>query len=150
MGLVIERMTEQDLPQVLQIENDSFSSPFSEALFRGELKFDLAHPYVAHVGSEIIGYIDYWVVGTEAHVITIAVKANWRRQQVGGRLMQWMLDDVRSMQVKLVALDVRPSNVAALAFYTKFGFRQVGIRKNYYRDNNEDALMMALDLSGTS
>lgn len=146
LQITIEKMTEQDLSRVLQIENDSFPTPFSENLFRGELRFALAHPYVARAGGEVVGYVDYWIVGSEAHVITLAVKSSWRKHSVGRALVEWMMQDVRQRKVEMLSLDVRPSNTAALQLYKGFGFTQTGIRKKYYRDNDEDALILTKTL----
>ena len=79
--IVIERMKIEDLDQVLAIENVSFPTPFTENLFRMELKLQLAQIYVARGEGKVVGYIDYWNVGHEAHVITIAVHPEWRKKR---------------------------------------------------------------------
>jgi ribosomal-protein-alanine N-acetyltransferase len=138
----IERMTEKDLPEVLAIERSSFPIPFSENLFRMELKLKLAQIYVAREEERIVGYIDYWNVGHEIHLITIAVAAAHRRRKTATSLVEQMMKEAKETKVEAVALDVRPSNQAAVSLYRQFGFTEVGVRKNYYQDNNEDALVM--------
>ncbi len=142
----IEKMREGDLPQVLAIENLSFPTPFTESLFRMELNLNVAHLFVARVNGALVGYIDYWRVGPDVHVITIAVHPDWRRHHIGSALLEFMLADCRSHQVEHVSLDVRPTNKTGIALYEKFGFRQTGLRKGYYQDNQEDALVLGLSL----
>lgn len=172
----IEQMTLQDLPDVLAIERASFPIPFTEHLFRMELNLDVANLFVARLRvsggrfpaaangensdaqmggsggerSSPLGYIDYWKVQDEIHLITIAVHPDWRHLSIGSRMLTHMIEDSRARGGKQATLDVRPSNTAAIALYRKFGFREVGVRKRYYQDNGEDALVMALDLSGVS
>jgi ribosomal-protein-alanine N-acetyltransferase len=177
---VIERMTLEDLPQVLAIEQASFPLPFSENLFRMELNLDVAKLYVvrrkrkvnegrspsgvngeisvAQMGGsggeavsppvvtddEVIGYIDYWHIGPEIHIITVAVHPDWRRRGIGSALMDLLLGEAKRSGAKTVSLDVRPSNQPALELYRKFGFEQTGLRRRYYQDNDEDALTMTL------
>jgi ribosomal-protein-alanine N-acetyltransferase len=133
----------EDLPQVMAIENVSFPLPFSENLFRMELNLDVARLYVERMDDTIVGYIDYWHVGSEFHVITIATDPECRRRGIGSALMEFMLEDAGRNSVKLITLDVRPSNTEALALYRKYGFEQSGVRKRYYQDNGEDALILS-------
>lgn len=146
-GLTIEKMKEEDLPEVLSIENVSFSTPFTENLFRMELKLNVAHLYVVRRDGNVAGYIDYWRVGPEMHLITIAVHPDWRKHKIGSILVEFMLEDARKNSVEQVSLDVRPSNEAAISLYRKFGFEKTGLRKGYYQNNNEDALVLGLSLT---
>lgn len=142
----IQKMTEADLPEVLAIEQASFPTPFTLNLFKMELNLSVAHLFVARQSGKIVGYIDYWRVGPEAHLITIGVDPHSRKSGVGTELVNHMIDDLKKHRVEVVSLDVRPTNAAALRLYQKFGFRQVGIRKKYYQDNDEDALVLGLTL----
>jgi ribosomal-protein-alanine N-acetyltransferase len=101
---------------------------------------------VARAEGKVVAYIDFWRVGPEAHLITIAVHPDWRKHKIGSRLIDVMLEDARKNRVENVSLDVRPSNAAGLKLYGKYGFRQVGVRKKYYQDNDEDALVLGLSL----
>ncbi|HSA58111.1 MAG TPA: ribosomal protein S18-alanine N-acetyltransferase [bacterium] len=148
--VVIERMKESDLSEVMAIETVSFPTPFTLNLFRMELNLNVAHLFVARSEGNIVGYIDYWRVGPEVHLITIAVHPDWRKLSIASRLIESMLEDARKNKVESVSLDVRPSNAAGLRLYSKYGFRQVGVRRKYYQDNDEDALVLGLSLKEES
>jgi [ribosomal protein S18]-alanine N-acetyltransferase len=145
--IVIERMKEGDLPEVLAIEAASFPTPFTINLFRMEMNLNVAHLFVAKYDGKVVGYIDYWRVGPEAHLITFGVDPAFRRRGIGSRLINFMLQEARKNRVENISLDVRPSNTAGLKLYQRFGFVQVGIRKRYYQDNDEDALVLSLSLN---
>lgn len=142
-------MTLEDLPQVMAIENASFTKPFSENLFRMELNLDVARLYVARKPEDpqparLVAYIDYWLVAKEIHLITLAVHPEMRKQGIGSLLVDFMLKEGEKAGVDHVTLDVRPSNKAAIALYRKFGFVESGLRKRYYQDNQEDALILSI------
>ena len=143
---LIQKMTEADLPEVLAIESVSFPTPFTINLFRMELNLNVAHLYVMKREGKVMGYLDFWRVGPEVHLITIGVHPDFRKKGAGTKLIEFMLSEARKTQVETVSLDVRPSNAAGLKLYQKFGFRQAGIRRRYYQDNDEDALVLSLHL----
>jgi ribosomal-protein-alanine N-acetyltransferase len=144
--LLIQKMTENDLPEVLAIETVSFPTPFTINLFRMELNLNVAHLFVIRKEGKVIGYVDFWRVGPEVHLITIGVHPDFRKRGVGTQLIEFMLGEARKNRVETVSLDVRPSNLPGLKLYEKFGFRQAGIRRRYYQDNDEDALVLSLHL----
>ena len=150
LNLRILPMTLDHLSAVLEIENLSFPTPFTENLFQMELKLNVAHLYIALTGLEtsarIAGYVDFWRVGPEAHLITLGVHPDFRCRGVASRLVQFMIDECRKNQVQVISLDVRPTNEHGRALYAKYGFRQAGLRKKYYQDNGEDALVLNLSL----
>jgi ribosomal-protein-alanine N-acetyltransferase len=90
----------------------------------------------------IVGYGGFWLMIDEAHISTIAARPDWRRRGVGELLLVTMIDSAMEMGAGVVTLEVRVSNTGAQALYRKYGFEQVGLRKHYYSDNNEDALIM--------
>lgn len=144
-------MTLEDLSEVLSIEEASFPRPFSRKLFETELQLAIAHLYSAKQEGRLVGYIDFWDSGREIHLINVAVDPNKRHLGVGTRLMEALIDYAKPesgkhKRTKEIYLDVRVSNRPAIALYTKFGFKEVSIRKGYYQDNNEDALLMTLVL----
>ena len=143
-NFVIQPMTVADLPQVLAIEQASFPQPFSENFFRMELELDVARLYVVRDSERVVGYIDYWNVGPEMHVITLAADPAMRKKGIASRLLDFMIQDAKKNPVSLISLDVRESNLAAIALYEKFGFEKMRIRKKYYQDNQEDAVVMDL------
>ncbi len=144
--LKIVPMQRTDLPQVLEIERVSFPLPFSENLFQMELDLKIAHMMVAKSGADVLGYLDFWHVDSEMHVINIAVGQQARQQGVGTALMTYLIDYGRKKQVERIFLDVRESNQAAIQLYKKHDFEQIDVRKGYYQDNEEDALVMQLKL----
>ncbi len=142
----IRQMTRDDLPQVLVIEKASFPLPFSENLFHMELDLNIAHMMVAVSGEQVLGYLDFWHVDSELHVINIAVGVEARQQGIGSRLLDYLLAYGEEHSADRSYLDVRESNQAAIGLYEKFGFERIDVRKGYYQDNEEDALVMQLKL----
>lgn len=137
--MTIREMTPQDLEEVLAIEQGSFTDPFSRGLFESELAQEKASLLVALDGKRIVGYIDYWFVLDELHVINLAVHPDARRRGVATGLMDEMIR--RSKGAETVFLEVRESSVAARRFYEKGGFEASGKRKGYY-SGREDAILM--------
>ena len=142
----IRGMTRDDLPQVLVIEKASFPLPYSENLFHMELDLNSAHMMVAVSGDLVLGYLDFWHVDSELHVINIAVGLKARQQGIGSRLLHYLVTYGGEHSADRIYLDVRESNQAAVGLYEKFGFEQIDVRKGYYQDNEEDALVMQLKL----
>jgi ribosomal-protein-alanine N-acetyltransferase len=147
-------MTLDDLPAVMEIDRLSFALPWSERSFRFELTGnDAAHLLVAEmpVGGEqrIAGFLGYWLLVDEMHISTLAVHPEMRGQGIGEQLLEAGLVQAWLQGAEMSTLEVRPSNKAAIALYSKYGFELVGRRRAYYQDNNEDALLMTLvGLSG--
>lgn len=146
----IRGMTLEDLPAVLAIDQQSFPIPWSARTYRFELlENDAAYLLVAEHPAgeppEILGYIGFWTIVDEMHISTIATAPGWRRQGIGEALLRAALRKARQMGAALATLEVRVSNHAAIKLYEKYGFEVVGRRKGYYRDNQEDALLMTAD-----
>ncbi|MHB1486478.1 MAG: ribosomal protein S18-alanine N-acetyltransferase [Acidimicrobiales bacterium] len=136
-------MRRRHLRSVLVIEAKVYPRPWSLALFVGELSLRSSRVYnVARVGAEIVGYAGLMLNGEDAHVTTIAVDPIWQRHHVGSRLMLEMALAARSRGIRNLTLEVRVANRGAQALYHQFGFSPAGIRKNYYAETNEDALIM--------
>lgn len=149
-------MSLEDLPSVLSIDRSSFPNPWPERSYRFEIKDNPASRLFvceAEIAGEkqIIGYVGCWYIVDELHVSTIAVHPDFRRQGIGTVLLEQAIRQGVDEGALVVTLEVRESNEAALRLYRKYGFEQVGRRHGYYRDNNEDAILMTLkDLSGWS
>lgn len=135
-------MLAADLDQVAAIEKVSLPSPWSKELFEAELKRDQARYFVAEEGEKIAGYMGYWEAPQEAHIINLAVAPDFRNQGLGERMMDYCLEFARKKGAALATLEVRESNEAAKRLYGKCGFKVVAIRKKYYSDNQEDAIVM--------
>lgn len=143
-------MRRRHLRQVLRIEARVYPRPWSLTLFMSELSLRSTRAYyVARVGGATVGYCGLMLTGEEAHVTTIAVAPEWQRARVGTRLMLHMATVARARGAKQLSLEVRVGNTGAQALYHRFGFQPAGIRKNYYTETNEDALVMwAPDVDG--
>lgn len=136
-------MTLSDLDAVLAIERASFSQPWTEDMFRAELTENrFAWFFVAVAGADILGYIGGWLVADELQVVSLAVRPDARRRRVAARLLAHLLDHA-GRPVHRASLEVRRSNQAAIAMYERFGFRPVGVRRGYYDEPKEDAVLMA-------
>ena len=147
LRIAIERMLSADLEEVLAIERASFSMPWSRGAFLYELEQNhVARCYVVREVGRVIGYLCLWEVADELHITNIAVHPGLRRRGIGRALLSAVLDDGRQRALRLVVLEVRPSNVGALGIYESFGFRVVGRRRGYYYDTGEDALVMEASL----
>ncbi len=143
LGVAIERMTLADLPQVEEIERQSFTTPWPPGAYRSELESNrLAYYVVARFAGQVVGFAGLWMMVDEAHVTTFAVRQGWRRHGVGERLLIALMDVARSRHAREATLEVRPSNKAARRLYEKYGFELAGLRPRYYSDDNEDALIM--------
>jgi [ribosomal protein S18]-alanine N-acetyltransferase len=148
-GISVGKMSGADLPEIMKIERASFAAPWSEALFRQELKFSLSRSLVAKAGEredETVGYIVYWVISCEIHVNNLAVRPDVRRRGVATRLVEAALQKACSEGATRCTLEVRVSNEAARRLYEKFGFTVRGVRPRYYAESGEDALIMWADL----
>jgi ribosomal-protein-alanine N-acetyltransferase len=131
------------LRSVMRIESQVYTRPWSLALFMSELNLRTGRAYVAaRVDGAVVGYAGIMIQADEAHVTTIAVDPAWQRYKVGSRLLAHLARTSRSLGVRHLTLEVRVSNEEAQGMYRKFGFEPAGIRKNYYADVNEDALVM--------
>ena len=149
LSLSIRGMGEADLPVVLEIDQLSFPIPWSERTYRSELSdFRASNLHVAEMNLDgqkrIVGYIGYWFIMDEAHISTIAVHPEFRQMGIGELMLKTALDETLEKGKMVVTLEVRKSNDAAIRLYQKFGFKVIGKRARYYRDNSEDAHIMAL------
>jgi ribosomal-protein-alanine N-acetyltransferase len=136
----------QDLPEILTIEQLSFSHPWTRAMFQEELAKIPPTLYVYRPESSgpLRGYICFWSVAGELQLINIAVHPDHRGAGVGRRLMQFLLQEARLRQAEKVFLEVRPTNRPALRLYARTGFKVLYRRPRYYEPEGEDALVMAL------
>lgn len=146
MNLKIRKMTLDDIPAVIDLDQKSFSLPWPERSFRFELTDNPASRcWVAELDGNVVGMIVVWLIVNEAHVATIATHPDFRRQGIAKRLLSHALRRLIKDGARSSFLEVRESNVAAQAMYRKFGYDVIGRRQRYYRDNDEDAILMNLD-----
>ena len=139
----ILKMTKEHIKDVHKIEEDSFSIPWSEKAFYDELtKNKMAIYIVAKKDNEIIGYGGMWHVINEGHITNVAVKKEYRGKGVGSKIIGAFIDIANEKEMIGITLEVRVSNDIAKNLYKKNGFIMEGIRKEYYEDNKEDAIIM--------
>lgn len=139
-------MTSADIENVIAIERASFQFPWSTRFFLDELKVDCARSILAEMEGRIVGYVLFWFLTEEVDIHNIAVHPDFRRQGIGRLLLEQVVAAARCQDRLRVTLDVRFSNAPAQNLYRSFGFITQGVRKGYYSDNGEDALVMALEL----
>jgi [ribosomal protein S18]-alanine N-acetyltransferase len=144
--LEVIRMRRRHLRGVMAIERRVYTRPWSPNLFVAEMTEMHNRCYlVARNDREVVGYAGLICYGDEAHVTNIAVDPDRQRQKIGTRLLYELMGRSIEMGARAVSLEVRVSNAGAQRMYERFGFRPVGIRKNYYQETNEDALIMWTD-----
>lgn len=146
MNLIIRKMTVEDVPAVVDLDQKSFSLPWPERSFRFELTDNPASRcWVAEVDGSVVAMIVVWLIVDEAHVATIATHPDYRRQGIARRLLAHALRHMIQDGARSSFLEVRESNLIAQDMYRKFGYEISGRRRRYYRDNDEDAILMSLD-----
>jgi ribosomal-protein-alanine N-acetyltransferase len=136
-------MQDGDLDQVTQIEKEIFPTPWSRRQFQFEIRNRACHYFVAKSGDTVIGYAGLVVVGSEGYITNLAVKVEHRRKGLGRRMMLTIFRKALETGADIISLEVRKSNFIAQELYRQFGFCQVGVRRRYYADNREDALVMS-------
>jgi ribosomal-protein-alanine N-acetyltransferase len=146
---VIAPMREADLDEVMEIERLSFRAPWSRQVFAEELSRHFAFLDVLRwtETGRVVAYCNYWRVADEVHVLKVATHPDARGTGFASRLMEHVLDFARRQPCRLVTLEVRRSNEQAQRIYRRFAFKAVGLRPNYYADDNEDAVVMLLELA---
>ena len=155
METIFAPMALDDVPTVGELELLCFSAPWLPETYRNELlhnrfgNYRVLRPSPATQESHppILAYGGYWLMGDEVHIVTIATHPDYRRRGLSERLLHHMIEECRSQGAHLVTLEVRVSNEAAQQLYAKLGFVEVGLRRAYYHDNGEDALLMTLFLA---
>jgi ribosomal-protein-alanine N-acetyltransferase len=137
-------MTPADLDAVLEIEQISFVRPWSRKGFELELAKPFGLPIVAEIQDRIAGYVIAWLILDELHIANVAVHPDSRRQGLAERLIRTVL--AHDPRIRWAGLEVRRNNSSARAMYKKLGFEETGVRKNYYEEEGEDAILMTLRL----
>lgn len=140
--IVVREMREEDVEGVLLVENRSFTIPWSRRMFLDELNNPLVLYFVATYDATVVGYAGIWIIADEGHITNIAVDPSWRRQQIATELIQKITNIADGNKLRGLTLEVRAGNTPAISLYKGFGFRVEGRRKAYYRDTQEDALVM--------
>jgi len=143
----ILELSEEDLDYILEIEDTSFKSPWPREVFEMEFKNKRAYNIVCkNERGELIGYCLSWLIYDEVHILKVAVNEDYRNLGIGRRLIVNTLEYFIAKGANHAILEVRLDNYSAISLYEKLGFENLRIRKNYYRETGEDALVMLLDL----
>ena len=145
-NILVRPMAIADVDGVMAVEKDSFSTPWSRSAFEEELAQNrLARYIVAEEDGQVVGYAGMWLVINEAHVTNVAVSGSRRGEGIGRLLMETLMELARENGMGSMTLEVRVSNMVARHLYETLGFAEAGIRKNYYSETKEDALILWRD-----
>jgi ribosomal-protein-alanine N-acetyltransferase len=149
-SIEITRMGMDDFDDIVTIENASFPAPWSRNVFVRELQIPISRNLVAKIQKEqckeVVGYVIYWVLAGEVQIHKIAVREDLRKSGIASLIMEEMLKLSRGEGALVCTLEVSQSNESAKKLYEKFGFVVTEVRKKYYQESGEDALIMCLDL----
>ncbi|ECJ9747620.1 ribosomal-protein-alanine N-acetyltransferase [Listeria monocytogenes] len=146
-ALSFREATVADLKSIMKIENAAFTVPWTEAAFRNEFIINqYAYYLLATYKEEVVGYAGVWLVLDEGHITNIAIHPDYQGNHYGEALFRKMIQVAKNRGVVRMTLEVRVSNNIAQGLYKKLGFQDGAIRKNYYPDTKEDALVMWVDL----
>jgi len=149
----IRAMVQADLEPVMAIERASFAMPWTLQTFQGLLDRGDSHLFIAEAVGEaetVVGYAVVWIVVDQAELGDIAVSQDWRGRGVGRMLLEAVLERVQEHRVRELFLEVRPSNLGARALYERYGFIEIGRRRDYYSRPREDALVLRRALTQSS
>jgi [ribosomal protein S18]-alanine N-acetyltransferase len=144
--LVLGDMGIGDLEEVVGIERASCTQPWSETLFFNEIHNPRSMPRVARKKGKVAGYLCAGLIMDEGHILNLAVRPGMRRTGIASLLIGDVIDRLREKGCRVLFLEVRDSNTTARKIYGKFGFKVIGIRKNYYVSPDEDAIIMSMRL----
>lgn len=143
MDLIVRMAEESDIRPMAEMDILCFSAPWSEESFRKEITENrLALYIVAEISGRMVGYAGLWSIVDEGHITNVAVHPDFRRKGIGEALITVLLNHTLENGILSHTLEVRASNDPAISLYSKFGFKPAGLRKNYYEDNGEDAIIM--------
>lgn len=144
--IVIERFAPADIDEIMEIENVSFTSPWSRESYEELIPLETISFWVAKTAGKVAGYMLLQRMISEMELHTFAVSPDLRRRGIATKLLEHMRDEAKKAGVKFIFLQVRPTNKEARALYEKFGFKSIGMRRRYYRDNGEDAIVMKMEI----
>ena len=146
LSILIEKMKEEDLDEILAIEKICFPTPWTKGMFLQELSLDIAFNFVAKAKKndtiKVVGYVCFWFFAGETHILNLAVSPEYQSKGIATKLLEYVHNLVIKKGGFVVFLEVRPSNKKALSLYKKMGYKVEGIRKRYYNDTGEDAIIM--------
>lgn len=144
--LILRPMEPRDVKSVLAVERSAFDTGWPATAFQNELRQNkMARYIVLEDGGEVIGFGGLWLMLDDAHVVTVAVRPERRRNGLGSLIVHGLLLVAQAQGMEAATLECRSSNLAARALYARYGFYEVGLRRKYYADNQEDAVIMTTE-----
>ncbi|GMV92960.1 MAG: ribosomal-protein-alanine acetyltransferase [Candidatus Hydrogenedentota bacterium] len=146
VALRFEPIAVEHLGRILDIEVEAYPEPWTEGMFRDEIRNNFSRFFVAMLDEVLVGYGGFWLVVDEAHITSVTVRDIYRGRGFGRRLVEHLLHEAEDAGARIATLEVRVSNLRARNLYLQYGFRPVGLRKNYYPKSNEDAIVMLKEL----
>ncbi len=147
VALRFEPIAVEHLRRILDIEVEAYPEPWTEGMFRDEIRNNFSRFFVALLDEVLVGYGGFWLVVDEAHITSVTVRDIYRGRGFGRRLVEHLLQEAEDAGARIATLEVRVSNLRARNLYLQYGFRPVGLRKNYYPKSNEDAIVMLKELN---
>lgn len=146
---MIRKMCIADLNRIDEIEKESFSSVYKKEQYEYELEDNLcAKLFVLEDENEIIGFIDYWITFDSCQLTKLAIAKKYRGKGYAHELMEFMIDDAIKENCEAILLEVRESNTIAQNLYKAYDFLEINVRKGYYTDNKENAIVMGKAIGG--
>ncbi len=142
--MIIDIMKMEDVERVAELDKICFPTPWSISAYMSEVYNPSGFYIVARENNEIVGFAGEWIVMDEAHITTIGVAPEFRRRKIGERMLAALIDEALRRKASCILLEVRKHNHAAQSLYIKYGFEALAIRKGYYTNNQEDAIVMWL------
>jgi ribosomal-protein-alanine N-acetyltransferase len=146
--LQYRRMTPQDLEQVMRVEREVYEFPWTEQIFSDCIRVGY-YCWLALQGQTVVGHAVISVVGDESHMLNLSIARAHQRRGYGRQFVEFLIEEARTRSARMMLLEVRPSNQAAINCYNNAGFNEIGNRKDYYpaRGGREDALLLARQIS---
>ena len=144
--LTFSKIKESDAKELAELDEQCFSVPWSEVAFSNDAKNPIAEYVIARIDDKIVGYAGFWQVLDEGQITNIAVLKKFRRQRIAQKMLFELISKAKAKNLKVLSLEVRESNLAAINLYSGLNFKNVGIRKNYYKNPTENAVLMDLEI----
>jgi [ribosomal protein S18]-alanine N-acetyltransferase len=147
VDIIVEKMIEEDLDEVVEIEKATFADPWPKRAFKYDLSSDYSMPMVAKIDKAVVGYANVYYVMDEMQIGNISVEPDFQHRGIGAKIMQHIVEEAKKLKITHIYLEVRESNENAHKLYYKFGFVVSGRRRLYYRHPTEDALIMVKEMN---
>ena len=139
-------LSEKYLDSLCELEQICFSIPWTKGMFEEEIKSNMTHYILCVEDKKVIGYAGLWKVIDEGQITNVAVHPDYRRQGIAVKMLLKLVNDTKPLGICKYTLEVREGNINAISLYKKIGFVQNGLRKEYYADNKENAVLMVLEV----